>query len=142
LVGLVGWLVLLSDPAAMLAMFVSLAVVVDDIDSHSQDSPIDNNEIAISQLHMAIFQNLKVNVSTRMSMVYIKFQITLQSDTAENTVIESTSSYPLIVITNESQWCEAKGKLIMMDCFNGLVRYSSSLSLSHSLTLHLCTNHS
>jgi len=72
--------------------------------------------------YIATFHNLKVNVSTRMSMVYLKFQARVHVASSTQATVESSCSTPIIVITNESQWCEAKGKLILMDCFGSQVR--------------------
>jgi hypothetical protein len=73
-----------------------------------------------------------------MSMVSLKFQVHVQGADSAAT-IESSSSFPIIVITNESQWCEAKGKLIMMDCFNGLVRSTSHhTTVMQQLVLYIC----
>lgn len=70
---------------------------------------------------LATFHSLKVQVSTRMSPVYLKFGIQVQQSSGVSPIIQSLPSYPLIVITNESQWCDAAGKLLTMDSFAGQV---------------------
>ena len=79
----------------------------------------------------ATLSSLKVNISTRMCMVHLKFMVQLTrnigaKDNNNNSiqqcqVIESNLSYPFIVITNESQWCEAASKLLLSDVFQGTV---------------------
>merc|ERR1712137_364911 len=82
--------------------------------------PLDNDETSMDFYHrIATFHHLKVQVSTRMSAVYLKFGIQVQQENGVSPVIQSHPSYPLIVITNESQWCEAAGKLVIMDSFAG-----------------------
>eukprot|EP01096_Ripella_sp_DP13-Kostka_P008734 TRINITY_DN327_c1_g1_i1.p1 TRINITY_DN327_c1_g1~~TRINITY_DN327_c1_g1_i1.p1 ORF type:complete len:579 (-),score=248.03 TRINITY_DN327_c1_g1_i1:403-2139(-) len=84
------------------------------------DRPLENDE---SQLDMftrkAIFNHVKINISTRMAMVHLKFGLTLATTSGASSNIESTPSLPIIVITNESQWCEAEGKLLILDAFSG-----------------------
>jgi len=68
---------------------------------------------------VALFHNVKVNVSTRMAPVYLKFSVQAQTAKGGSQLIESSLSYPLIVITNESQWCDAAGKLVIADAMAG-----------------------
>jgi len=59
-------------------------------------------------------------------MVHLKFSVQITPKKGITTIIHSTPSYPFIVITNESQWCEAAGKLILADAFTGLNEISWS----------------
>lgn len=68
---------------------------------------------------IALFHNVKINVSTRMSPVHLKFAMQVVNSKNQPVTVESPISYPLIVITNESQWCDAAGKLILADAFAG-----------------------
>jgi len=78
----------------------------------------DNKQAMDRIVHKAIFQTMKVTVSTRMHMVYAKFSMQIKSeDVAQQ--IESPHSFPFIVITNESQWCDAARKLVLEDAFAG-----------------------
>eukprot|EP01100_Stratorugosa_tubuloviscum_P009607 TRINITY_DN4028_c0_g1_i2.p1 TRINITY_DN4028_c0_g1~~TRINITY_DN4028_c0_g1_i2.p1 ORF type:complete len:466 (+),score=193.42 TRINITY_DN4028_c0_g1_i2:274-1671(+) len=78
------------------------------------------NDDAVMNSNIASFQGLKINVSTRMSTVFLKFSATFQT-TKDEKSITSIPSNPIIVITNESQWCEAAGKLLLHDAFKNLV---------------------
>lgn len=66
--------------------------------------------------HQALFASIKVNISTRMTPVHFKFGLQVRNGEFSMQV-ESGPSYPFIVITNESQWCEAAGKLLHADAF-------------------------
>lgn len=66
----------------------------------------------------AKFDALSVNISTRMAPITLKFQ-TVVSRGAFHSPIMTTPTFPLIVITNESQWFEAAGKLLLLDTFSG-----------------------
>lgn len=54
-------------------------------------------------------------------MVHLKFSCTLVANQQTHN-IESSSTFPFIVITHENQWVEAASKLVLMDGFKGLVR--------------------
>jgi hypothetical protein len=51
-----------------------------------------------------------------MTPVHFKFGLQVRNGDFSMQV-ESGPSYPFIVITNESQWCEAAGKLLHADAF-------------------------
>ncbi len=58
------------------------------------------------------------SVWIRMMPLYLGFSCTIQlKDQAGSFVVESERSNAAIVITNESQWGEAMGKLLHMDLF-------------------------
>lgn len=102
------------------------------------EKPLENDESTMDIYNrFATFHHLKVQVSTRMSMVFMKFGVQLQQSNGVSPIIQSHPSYPLIVITNESQWCEAAGKLVLMDSFAGQVR---SFFLSHPIQALLMSN--
>lgn len=73
---------------------------------------------------IALFHNVKINVSTRMTPVHLKFAMQVVTSKNQPITVESPISYPLIVITNESQWCDAAGKLILADAFAGQLEVS------------------
>lgn len=64
----------------------------------------------------ASFDQLTVNISTRMAPISVKFQ-TLVSKGSFQSPVATAPSFPFIVITNESQWFEAAGKLLVLDTF-------------------------
>jgi hypothetical protein len=66
----------------------------------------------------AKFDGLSVNISTRMAPISVKFQ-TVVSRGSFHASVTTTPSFPFIVITNESQWFEAAGKLLILDTFSG-----------------------
>jgi len=76
---------------------------------------------------MAMFNELTVDVSGRMSVMYLRFQAQAR---VGNQVfdIHSPLSFPFVVITNESQWADAAGKLFALDAFMGAV---SNLMFPH-----------
>jgi len=83
-------------------------------------NPVENNVARLDGFQkQATFNGVKVNISTRMAPISIKFTIQIICENRTAT-IESAPSYPFIVITNESQWVEAASKLIMMEGFGGL----------------------
>lgn len=82
----------------------------------------------------ASFQQLKINLSTRMSPVSFRFHVQVQNPAVGTIQVsrfhdiamwrreysnpaqaESNNTSPLIVITNESQWTDAAGKLVISD---------------------------
>lgn len=62
------------------------------------------------------FETLAVNISTRMAPISLKFQ-TIVSKGSFQSPVATVPTYPFIVITNESQWFEAAGKLLVLDTF-------------------------
>jgi len=72
-----------------------------------------------STTRIAQFQELKINVSTRMTPINLRFSVGVTGQRGAVTTVESGISWPIIVITNESQWCDAAGKLIISEAFSG-----------------------
>lgn len=64
----------------------------------------------------AKFNSLTVSVSSRMNHVNVRFQTSVERGTFHAS-ITTIPSFPFIVITNESQWFEAAGKLLLLDTF-------------------------
>jgi len=95
------------------------AVLVSDEPTWKTKKPIENDVQAMEALkRVTYFHNIKFNVSTRMSMVYLRFVVQVQlANNAGTHTIESPGSSPIIVITNESQWCDAAGKLLLFEAF-------------------------
>lgn len=76
----------------------------------------------------ATFAAIKLNVSTRMNPINLKFTGTFQDKASkENIHARSPLSNPLIVITNESQWGDAAQKLFAKEAFGGQVSLQSLL---------------
>lgn len=75
-------------------------------------SVLDHNQ------YKATFPDLTVNISTRMNSIYLQFGTSIRTS-SDFYHINSTPSHPFIIITNESQWCEAAGKLLNVDSFGG-----------------------
>lgn len=59
---------------------------------------------------------IKINVSSRMETFYFKFSMQLTRG-HEKRILESERGFPFIVITNESQWVDAAGRLMLLDAF-------------------------
>ncbi|EFA77913.1 signal transducer and activator of transcription family protein [Heterostelium album PN500] len=78
---------------------------------------LENNECSLDKLK-ATFTNLKVNISTRMNPSHLKFTATVKDKgNKASKSIESVQTNPIVVITNESQWSEAAGKLLVGEIF-------------------------
>lgn len=72
----------------------------------------------MSSERIAIFPQLKAELSTRMSIVHLHFELKNKANvTLASSTYNSRIHSSFIVITNESQWCEAQGKLITQHCF-------------------------
>jgi hypothetical protein len=96
------------------------AKLISDEPNWKVDNPIENEEATLDAYHKtAKFSSFKIHISTRMSMVRLKFCVTVTSTKGGTSNIFSEGSNPFIVITNESQWCEAAGKLLSDDAFSG-----------------------
>jgi len=87
---------------------------------------------------IAVFETLKLDVSTRMLPSVLRFSVNLRERGRGGLALETPASYPLICITNESQWAEAVGKLLKEDVLDGKdsttwINYANILQ-SHFLT--------
>jgi len=92
--------------------------IVSEERSWKTAKPLENDETALDiPTRVATFHQLKLQVSTRMSMVNLKFVLMQTKGNKAQPVAQSELSCPLIVITNESQWCDAAGKLVLSDSF-------------------------
>lgn len=56
----------------------------------------------------------------------VRFAVKLK-DRGKVYTLESPPSYPLVCITNESQWAEAVGKLLKEDVLNGEVIFPQQM---------------
>eukprot|EP01114_Cavostelium_apophysatum_P017110 TRINITY_DN5006_c0_g1_i1.p1 TRINITY_DN5006_c0_g1~~TRINITY_DN5006_c0_g1_i1.p1 ORF type:complete len:657 (-),score=188.01 TRINITY_DN5006_c0_g1_i1:30-2000(-) len=65
----------------------------------------------------AQFTDIRLNQSSKMLPVTLTFKTTVRSKNREEFTCISPPTYPIIVITNESQWGEAAGKLLFADAF-------------------------
>eukprot|EP01104_Vermistella_antarctica_P009773 TRINITY_DN2544_c0_g3_i1.p1 TRINITY_DN2544_c0_g3~~TRINITY_DN2544_c0_g3_i1.p1 ORF type:complete len:626 (+),score=148.06 TRINITY_DN2544_c0_g3_i1:559-2436(+) len=89
------------------------------------DKPIAEDESPFSAsetetaANSARFKNIKVNISTRMAPVHLQFSAQIKAKGGVLSDVQSNLSYPFIAITNESQWCDAAGKLTLGDAFAG-----------------------
>jgi hypothetical protein len=93
--------------------------VISDEETWKSAKPLDGEKVSFEQnRNRAIFKDLKINVSTRMTPIYLKFICNVtQKGKPALVPVTSTLSNPIIVITNESQWGEAAGKLLMLELF-------------------------
>mmetsp|Transcript_1183 Transcript_1183/g.1612 ORF Transcript_1183/g.1612 Transcript_1183/m.1612 type:complete len:605 (+) Transcript_1183:108-1922(+) len=99
------------------------AIIVDeDKDVSKASKPIDNNVSEFDRDHICKFSEVKVNISTRMSPINLKFTCSMKDKRSpkEEFPVQSSQSAPVIVITNESQWSEAAGKLLVNEVFQGV----------------------
>jgi len=92
---------------------------ITDEDAFHNQKPLVNDMTELDESdYTASFKGMKVNISTRMNPIHLKFSCTVK-DSKEETTIKSTQTGPIIVITNESQWGEAAGKILSLDVFGG-----------------------
>lgn len=83
-------------------------------------SPVENDAVRIDTFQrIALFNELKLAVSSRMIPVSFTFRMQVHTTSGQSFIAESERSRPLIVITNESQWSDAAGKLLHADAFEG-----------------------
>jgi len=97
---------------------VIATVYTDDNAPAKGKTVLTSNESEVTADRTAIFPRIKAEISSRMSVVHLFFELRNK----KNKVLCTTSHDPRVIpcfvaITNESQWCEAQGKLITRDCF-------------------------
>lgn len=103
---------------------VKASLVSDNFTYKSHKAPLEHHTVAFDKSRYdAQFKNLSVNISTRMNLISIQFETTITSMNQTHTLVSEVSS-PFIVITNESQWCEAAGKVFIREIFHGKDRVS------------------
>ena len=95
------------------------AILVTDSPASGKKEVLENEETLFdTSQKAAIFQKLKINVSTRMSLVSLRFVAEMEGERGRRWTVQSNNSSPLVIITNESQWSDAAGKLFVYDCFS------------------------
>jgi len=93
-------------------------VVINEEELWKSAKPLENDKISFDVKNRATFNDIRVNISTRMTPIQLKFQCHVKEKGREQiTLISSPLTNPIIVITNESQWGEAAGKLFSIDLF-------------------------
>lgn len=96
---------------------------VSDEENWKNSKPLTNEAAEIKQPdYIASFGHMNVNISTRMSPIRLKFSCAIKDKEEREVVVKSTVSCPIIAITNESEWGDAAGKLIISDAFAGQVK--------------------
>ncbi len=96
----------------------AVQAVLSDEESFKCAKPIDNDKKNFDEKNRATFPDIKINVSTRMVPVYLRFQCHVMEKNKKAVVpLSSPYSNPFIVITNESQWPEAAAKLFSLAVF-------------------------
>ena len=95
---------------------------------------VQNNPCKLNTDGMNIVSNIKINISTRMSVspLHLSCPVTLQlEDNKKNSTAVTAVTpipYEIVAITNESQWLEAEGKLLCSDIFSGTEQAEGSVS--------------
>lgn len=81
------------------------------------EKPLGSHQLTLDPVSLTVtFSKLRVNISSRMGIVNLRFTVGFKHNLFHD--CQTTSGvFPLIVITNESQWCYAEGKLIFHDAF-------------------------
>jgi hypothetical protein len=99
---------------------------ISDEDTYKSLKPLTNEKGEVTQPgNLVEFKQIKVNVSTRMTPIHLKFSCNISDKNGkEEIAVKSTLTNPIIVITNESQWREAASKVLALDAFSGQVLQS------------------
>eukprot|EP01114_Cavostelium_apophysatum_P010405 TRINITY_DN2406_c0_g1_i2.p1 TRINITY_DN2406_c0_g1~~TRINITY_DN2406_c0_g1_i2.p1 ORF type:complete len:779 (+),score=200.03 TRINITY_DN2406_c0_g1_i2:287-2623(+) len=83
---------------------------------------LENAEKPINDIGVAMFNDLKFPQGTRLNIIRLKFTCTFALNDMQgkhhNYMLESNSSNPIVVKTNENQWYEAEGLLLDSMIFN------------------------
>eukprot|EP01122_Echinamoeba_exundans_P005035 TRINITY_DN15217_c0_g1_i1.p1 TRINITY_DN15217_c0_g1~~TRINITY_DN15217_c0_g1_i1.p1 ORF type:complete len:652 (-),score=137.10 TRINITY_DN15217_c0_g1_i1:1704-3659(-) len=109
--------VLLGSQCRLDSISAVRASIVSDNPNFKSPDELENNAADIDTPTMkASMHGIKINVSTRMDTTYFKFHAQIARGN-ERRHIESDRSFPFIVITNESQWADAAGRLMLLDAF-------------------------
>lgn len=91
-----------------------------DEESWKNPKPLTNDRVTLNSQLRGSFDDIRLNISTRMTSIHLKFSCTLKhKESREELLVKSTLSNPIIVITNESQWAEAAGRLFSLEAFAG-----------------------
>jgi len=103
--------------------------------------PVSNNENSFETANKAFFSHMKVNVSTRMNPTSFEFKAVVKIDNRE-VPIQSIPTNSFIVITNESQWCDAIVKIFISDVFREGVEVTWAYfanQIQHHFISNTCT---
>lgn len=102
---------------------VKASISFDDHSGKKQAFEIQNDVVELDGDNQAVFANLRFPSGTRMKPVRLQFSLDVKyadrPGSITTGVIESDSSAPFIVVTNESQWFGAAGALLKKDAFQG-----------------------
>lgn len=113
-------------------------VCTEDNNPFKGKNVLSGNSTTLTTDKLAVFQGMKALVSTRMSLVHLFFELKNKANvTLASTLHEKQYNSNIIVITNESQWCEAQGKLITQDCFQNSVSIFFVIDSFRDLSFHL-----
>jgi len=92
-------------------------------DYHEKEGTFTTDEQDLNEQNFASFYNLKFSKSTRLKVARLQFAVEAQYSNATRApataAIQSESSAPFIVLTNESQWESSEGILLKKDAFKG-----------------------
>jgi len=88
----------------------------------------------LNKLNRAVFSHIKLTESTRMAVIYLKFDSTI-SESSGTTKLVSQVSSPIVVISHESQWIDAACKLLILECFSNS-EYISWFKFANILHCH------
>eukprot|EP01112_Ceratiomyxa_fruticulosa_P021758 TRINITY_DN7779_c0_g1_i1.p1 TRINITY_DN7779_c0_g1~~TRINITY_DN7779_c0_g1_i1.p1 ORF type:complete len:658 (-),score=121.45 TRINITY_DN7779_c0_g1_i1:165-2138(-) len=82
-------------------------------------NPLEMDSQPASLQHKITAFPLKFLQGTRKASVNIKFGVSVRGPSGQQTTIESNTSNPFVVITNECQWEGSAGTLLKKDAFGG-----------------------
>ena len=110
---------LITGAKVDLAKIGTVTAVISDEENWKSNKPLSNDTADLNVIeNKATIKDLKVNVSTRMTAIHLRFLCNIKDKNIPGEFLaKSTLTNPFIVITNESQWKEAAGKLLLADAF-------------------------
>lgn len=83
-------------------------------------TPLENDTAKVEAFQrIAMFDDLKLTFSSRMAPLALRFRLQYEASPGTQAVAETEASLPMIAITNESQWVDAAGKLMISEAFEG-----------------------
>lgn len=88
-------------------------------------TPVENDTARVEAFQrIATFDDLRLTFSSRMAPISLRFHLQYETSPGVQAVAETEVSLPMIAITNESQWADAAGKLMLSDAFEGAAEVS------------------
>jgi hypothetical protein len=128
---------------------VKAAMIVESHQAMKGDHKMLANDTQLMDLNHIVKFPLQLCEGTRKSGVHLRFAMSIrvtQNYTTLESTIESDSSHPLVVMTNQKQWEACERTLLLRDAFMGQVcnnqtcQYDQVIAVSNlsTITLYVC----